>query len=90
MNADNKADKFEEEKEALQDKFDHLWVEMLRLYDLASGKAAQECVANGVQELSMILEKLQVAVKVIKQDKIDIFEGVGTNEKDGGRGRTNT
>ena len=67
VHAENRADKMEEEQKTLQGKFDNLWNETNRLYDLTSGKA--------IQDLSMVLEKLQVAVDVIKQDQIDIFEG---------------
>ena len=59
----------------MKGKFDNLWNETNRLYDLTSVKATQECVTKGIQDLVMVLEKLQVAVDGIKQDQIEIFKG---------------
>ena len=75
VHAENKTIKFEEELKTLQGKFDNLWDETTRLYDHTSGKAAQESVAKGIQEMATVLEKLKLAVDGIKKDQIEIFKG---------------
>ena len=98
VHQENKAIKLEEELETLQGDYEHLWDETTRLFNHASGRAAHESVGKGIQETSTVLEKLQLAVEVMKKDHVEIFKQATPNCTgkgysilgDGGRGRTNT
>ena len=81
VHAVNKATRVEDELEELKGDYQHLWKEIKRLYDHTSGRAAKESVGKGIQEISAVLEKLQLSVEELKKDHEEIFREA--SEEDG-------
>jgi hypothetical protein len=73
VHAVNEATKVQDELDELKDDYGHLWSETKRLYNHSSGRAAKESVGKGIQEMSAVLEKLQLSMDEMKKEHVEIF-----------------
>ena len=81
VHAVNKAARVEDELDELKGEYQNLWKETKRLYNHTSGRAAKGSVEKGIQEMSAVLEKLQLSVEELKKEHVELFRPA--TEEDG-------